>query len=33
LSEKNIKLVVVEKLSVAQYIAKIIDADKREWIT
>ena len=30
LSEKNIKLVIAEKLSVAQYIIKIIDADTRE---
>lgn len=30
LSEKNIKLVIAEKPSVAQYIAKVIGADKRE---
>ena len=30
LSEKNIKLVIAEKPSVAQSIAKIIGADKRE---
>ena len=30
LSEKNIKLVIAEKPSVAQSIAKVIDADKRE---
>ena len=30
LSEKNIKLVIAEKLSVAQSIAKVIGADKRE---
>lgn len=30
LSEKNIKLVIVEKTSVAQSIAKVIGADKRE---
>ena len=30
MSEKNIKLVIAEKLSVAQYIIKIIDADTRE---
>lgn len=30
LSEKNIKLVIAEKPSVAQSIAKVIGADKRE---
>ena len=30
LSEKNIKLVIAEKPSVAQSIAKVISADKRE---
>ena len=30
LSEKNIKLVIAEKTSVAQSIAKVIGADKRE---
>ena len=30
MSEKNIKLVIAEKLSVAQSIAKVIDTDKRE---
>ena len=30
MSEKNIKLVIAEKLSVAQSIAKVIGADKRE---
>ena len=30
MSEKNIKLVIAEKPSVAQYIAKVIGADKRE---
>ena len=30
LSEKNIKFVIAEKLSVAQSIAKVIGADKRE---
>ena len=30
LSEKNIKLVIAEKSSVAQSIAKVIGADKRE---
>ena len=30
MSEKNIKLVIAEKLSVAQSIAKVISADKRE---
>lgn len=30
LSEKNIKLVIAEKHSVAQSIAKVIGADKRE---
>ena len=30
MSEKNIKLVIAEKLSVAQSIAKVIGTDKRE---
>ena len=30
MSEKNIKLVIAEKPSVAQSIAKVIGADKRE---
>ena len=30
MSEKNIKLVIAEKTSVAQSIAKVIGADKRE---